>query len=193
MPTHSYFHRRKSYRKKYYPEGHQNLYIPNGIKDFRTLLRKYFYLLNIIENNGKIIDFGCGNGMMLKFVVQNTECKLIPFGVDFLPESIKQAKTKIFPEFKENFVCMNIIDYDFSDNNFNYILIDPAYLFEDDWNYFYEKCMNNLNKGGHIILYISPDEFLEFNFKKRMGEFLKYKKGFKNYIDDSILIFFKKK
>lgn len=193
MVRSDYLNQIESYRRRYYPEGRKNLFIPNGIKDLRTLLKKSAYLLKIIKTDGKIIDFGCGNGMMLKFIVLHTKYKLIPYGVDFLPESIKQAKTKIFPEFKKNFECMNIHDYDFAQGAFHYILTNPAYLYEDDWNRFYKKCMRNLNYGGHLILYIPPGDFQEFNFKERMEKFLKAHDGFKRYSNDAILILFKQK
>lgn len=188
-----YFNQIESYRRRYYPEGRKNLFIPNGIKDLRTLRKKSAFLLKIIKTDGKIIDFGCGNGMLLKFIVLNAKHKLIPYGVDFLAPSIRQAKTKIFTEFKKNFECMNILDYDFSQGAFQYILTNPAYLHEDDWNCFYKKCMRNLNTGGHLILYIPPGDFQEFNFKERMEKFLKENNGFKKYRNDAVLILYKRK
>lgn len=193
MVKNSYRHQAESYRRRYYPEGRENLFIPNGIKDLRALHKKYAYLLTIIKSGGKIIDFGCGNGMMLKFVVMNAKRALIPYGVDWLSESIKQAKKTIFSEFKKNFVCMNIRDYDFSSGAFQYIVTNPAYLLENDWNSFYETCMKNLNDGGHLILTIPPGDFQEFNFMERIRRFLKENVGFKRYRNDAILILYKQK
>ncbi len=187
----TYAARMENYRKRYYPEGSGNLYAPNGIKDLRTLVKKYAYLLKIIKKDGSIIDFGCGNGMMLKFLVMNARCRLVPYGVDFLKESVRQAKTVIFPEYKENFFCMNIADYNFRGASFDYILTNPDYLLEGDWGRFYAACLAHLNSGGIMILSVPPDDLARPRFAQRMKRFLSEDDGFRTHDGGANVIFFK--
>lgn len=189
----TYAARMENYRKRYYPEGRDNLYAPNGIKDLRTLVKKYAYLLKLIKRDGKIIDFGCGNGMMLKFLVMNARCRLVPYGVDFLKESVRQAKTVVFPEYKENFVCMNIADYDFRGASFDYILTNPDYLFEGDWGRFYTACLEHLKSGGLMILSVPPDDLARPRFAQRMKRFLLVEDGFRTHDGGANVVFFKEK
>ena len=47
---------------------------------------------------------------MLRHLVRRSKYSLMPYGVDFIEESIKQAKETILPEYAENFIVGNIVD-----------------------------------------------------------------------------------
>ncbi|MEM1509516.1 MAG: hypothetical protein QXY49_05310 [Thermofilaceae archaeon] len=48
--------------------------------------------------------------------------KPTPYGVDFIEESIRQAKELVLPEYAENFKVGNIVDVDLSPVFFNFII-----------------------------------------------------------------------
>ena len=175
----NYYKERKAwFLKKYWNKDHNNLYTPNGIKSRKDLVQNFSFLFNLIRNDGKIIDMGCGNGLLLRFVINNSEHKLIPYGVDFLKKSIKQAKGEVLPEFKENFFVGNVMDYVFTEK-FDYILTAPDYVSDEDIKLYYNKCFNALNLKGMLIFYIHipEDASVSFQFLRKRIKTIKFFKS----------------
>ena len=128
---------------------------------------------NAIDRGGTIIDFGCGNGLLLRSLLKRTRHELIPFGVDFLAESIHEAQTMVLPQFKQNFSATNIAHFNFEGREYNYILICPAYLYPESAFRFLSKCLQHLAPGGKLILYEYCDVEIISHYKSleaRSGE-----------------------
>jgi len=51
--------------------------------------------------------------------------KLIHFDIDFIEESIRQAKELILPMYTENLKVGNIVNIDLGTNFFDFIFFDP--------------------------------------------------------------------
>ncbi|MBO3799975.1 MAG: class I SAM-dependent methyltransferase [Candidatus Brockarchaeota archaeon] len=83
----------------------------------------------MIDHDGNVIDLGCGNGLMLRRLVTRSSYKLIPYGVDFIEESIKQAIEVILPMYAGNFAVTNIVVVDLGINFFDFIFFDPSTSF----------------------------------------------------------------
>ena len=60
-------------------------------------------LATLSEKGGNIIDFGCGNGALLK-KIQTANDKVVPYGIDNEASRISHAQI-ILPKFKDNFFC----------------------------------------------------------------------------------------
>ena len=70
---------------------------PNGFNEY--LKEIYDLFLSLIDHGGKVLDLGCRNGLLLKHLVENSKYDLIPYGVDFIEESIRQVKEIILPQY----------------------------------------------------------------------------------------------
>lgn len=130
--------------------------------------------LKVIDHPGSILDLGCGNGLLLRALVENAPHTLVPFGVDFLAESIEEARTIILPEFRENFWAANIAEFDFLNREYTYILTCPAYLHPDATRTFLSACLEYLEAPrGKLILYEYCDVEIVLHYKQlvsRSGE-----------------------
>jgi SAM-dependent methyltransferase len=128
---------------------------PNGFSDYPAEI--YDLFLSLIDHSGRVIDLGCGNGLMLRHLVTKSKYKLIPYGVDFIEESIKQAKEVVMPEYAENFKVGNIVDVDLSANFFDYIFFDPYDVHPDDMHPMINKILKACRPRGKIIFYTYSD------------------------------------
>lgn len=132
----NYDKRKQEYESSYWNNSNGNF---NSINGYETNPKDiYSNFLKIIEklevkNDCKIIDLGCGNGMLVKFIRQNLKLNVIPFGVDFLEKSIVQAKTIIHPDYATNFRVSNISKVTFAKNSFDIIILDPSLLSTNDF------------------------------------------------------------
>lgn len=114
--------------------------------------------LPLIDRGGKIIDLGCGNGMLLKFLLQFSGHHLMPYGIDLNKEAIQQAKTDVLPEYADNFAAGNIKDYGFREGPFDIIISSPFYSLGNPKD-FTKKCMNALKPKGKLIYFFYYDVF----------------------------------
>jgi 2-polyprenyl-3-methyl-5-hydroxy-6-metoxy-1,4-benzoquinol methylase len=173
----SYYSQQKQwYEKNYWGENHNDLLLPNGITGSPSeLISKIKVLKKLITHDGKIIDLGCGNGLLLKMYTKQTDLNIIPYGVDFMEKSIRQAKRLVFPEHKGNFIVGNIIDYTFT-QKFDYIITDPGCASAEDIGAFYKKCFSALKGNGLLIMFIQSDVCKRINQDNKILSFLKSKK-----------------
>ena len=105
-----YFERRQ-YNDQYAETG--NLNILNGyrqtdyhdIPDYRTVVYLLRHLLKKLPHSSieSIVDIGCGNGLLLAFIRESLGTDIIPYGYEYNPVAIEVLKTKVFPQFAENF------------------------------------------------------------------------------------------
>ena len=116
----------------------------------------YLFTLFFINRNGKVMDLGCGNGILLKFLMTFSSHSLIPFGVDLNKKAIRQAKEVLLPRYKDNFTVDNVKDYDFRNGPFDFIIANPFYSRPNMRN-FTKKCLKNLNDDGRLIFRIHND------------------------------------
>ncbi len=152
-----WYHNRKKMLKKMYWGNNDgsDILAPNGFKEYPEGIYNVF--LSIIDRDGNIIDLGCGNGLLLKHLVTKSKHKLTPYGVDFIEESINQAKTIILPKYKDNFIIGNIVEIELKENMFDIIIFDPTAIHVDDHEITIRKILRVCRKGGKIIFYVYKD------------------------------------
>ncbi|MBO3799228.1 MAG: class I SAM-dependent methyltransferase [Candidatus Brockarchaeota archaeon] len=162
-----FYHEKKQILRKMYWEGNDgsDVYRPNGFSEYPCEIYNVF--LNLIDHDGNVIDLGCGNGLMLCHLVTRSNYKLTPYGVDFIEESIEQAKKVILPKYAENFTVANIVDIDLGFNFFDFIFFDPYDVHPDDLRSMINKLLKACKPGGKIVFYTYPDVLVGLSLKRR--------------------------
>ncbi len=117
-------------------------------------LGPYLSTLPLVDLDGKVMDLGCGNGMLLKFLMKFSGHDLIPYGVDKEFTPIRQVKFAILPEYKDNFSVNTVDRYKFKEK-FDLIISNPFY--SKDMKKFTSDCLEALNPGGKLIYRIHDD------------------------------------
>ncbi|MFC1518071.1 class I SAM-dependent methyltransferase [Candidatus Margulisiibacteriota bacterium] len=163
--------------RSHWPQVHNNIFFTNGLLD--KSCNSFKPILELIDQDGKIIDLGCGNGLLLKYLVDHSQYILVPIGIDFIAASIKQGLELVFPSNKNVLFHKNIVDYDFKQGPFSFILTSPSYLHIDHLDKFLLKCFKNLKKGGKIILQLFSDNQKPYLSKKHLAIYKKH--GFQEY------------
>lgn len=146
----------KFYSEAYWKDNDgNNPFRPNG---FSMLPEKiYQAFAEQINKDGEVLDLGCGNGLMLKYLMQSLDRKLIPYGADFIERSVRQAKELILPQYANNFSAINVVDYSFTDGPFDFIFTFLSHIYPDDRKEYLKKIKKYCRKGGRVIFYEYAD------------------------------------
>lgn len=122
------------YLNTYWDKPNSDFLKANGFTTYP--FKEYDYFVDIINKNDlpkcDIIDICCGNGMLLRHLMENCHSQITPFGIDFLNPSIEQAKKEVLPDFRRNFFVSNAVDFDFSNHIFDIVLLDPYHFIDID-------------------------------------------------------------
>ncbi len=152
-----FYEERKRRLWRMYWEGNDGTDIlrPNGFTEYPDEI--YDLFLRLIDHDGKVIDLGCGNGLMLRHLVTRSKYRLIPFGVDFIEESIRQAKEVVLPEYADNFTVGNVADIDLGTNAYDFIFFDPYTVHPDDLEDVVSRLLRACRPGGKVVFYTYRD------------------------------------
>lgn len=99
--------------------------------------------------NKKILDIGCGTGVLTKFLL-NLNAKEI-WGIDISPKMIEIAKKKFSENKICHFICEDILSYN-SKNKFDTIIIYNAYPHLPHTQALVNKINFLLNENGLLII-----------------------------------------
>lgn len=122
--------------------------------DYRKC-RDYQYVYELIvhflgqeaRRNLKVIDLGCGSGMLLKFL--DDRLTITPYGLDFNFLSVEIAREILFPAFRSHFFEGLVCSYKFS-RKFDIIIVELGHISHDfdRIDYF----LDHLRKRGLLVL-----------------------------------------
>src|SRR5262249_52773938 len=87
----------------------------------------YDQFLGVVDRPGQILELGCGNGLLLRFLCDLSGHLLQPFGVDIKEPSIHEAKTIVFPEREACFVQGDLRDGVHHNGPFATLIVNPLY------------------------------------------------------------------
>jgi SAM-dependent methyltransferase len=124
----------------------------------------YLTTLPLVDRDGKILDLGMGNAMLLKFLSKFSDHKLIPYGVEIKLKPLEQAIQEILPQYSVNFLLGDVNEYDFREGPFDIIITNPFYA-HPNLRAFTENCFEHLSSDGRIIYRIHDDVLEHFGIK----------------------------
>ncbi|RLG47969.1 MAG: hypothetical protein DRO06_02050 [Thermoproteota archaeon] len=155
-----FYERRRERLRRMYWEGNDgsDLLRPNGFREYPEDV--YDLFLSLIDRDGDVIDLGCGNGLMLRHLVERSGFRLIPHGVDFIEESIRQAREVVLPEYAENFWVANVADVDLGEESYDFIFFDPYAVHPADLEEVVGRVLRACRPGGKVIFYVYRDVLL---------------------------------
>lgn len=101
----------------------------DGFSDMKQILK--LVEVAAIKDRDRILDLGCGNGMILEYISDTTGAEV--YGIDYIPEAIEQARCRTKPkEDRLKFSVGNLDHIDFPDGYFDLVIsIDTLYMPND--------------------------------------------------------------
>jgi SAM-dependent methyltransferase len=130
----------------------------------------YSALLEEIRDDGTLLDLGCGDGMLLRHLIAHSSFQHVPYGMDFLEESIEQARACILPEFADNFLVGNVALLELPLPAFKYIFSCPDHVTPEERSGYVSKLTGRLEPGGRLVLYEYAGSTAFRSFENRMAE-----------------------
>lgn len=153
---------REAWLKKY-----GELYRTNGYSSPRWDIYEQF--LGVIDRPGPILELGCGNGLLLRFLCDLSGYSLQAFGVDIKRPSIHEAKTVVFPEREACFLQGDLRHGVYHRGPFATLMVNPLYA---DQGYYEQvdgkiprlylngsiqalvtRCWQSVAPGGRLVLW----------------------------------------
>ncbi|HTI11532.1 MAG TPA: 1-acyl-sn-glycerol-3-phosphate acyltransferase [Puia sp.] len=115
------------------------------------LEKNYQPIHELLPQQGKLLDIGCGYGFMsymLQFVAPQREIT----GIDYDEEKIETAGNCFSRNDRINFVATDIMEYDFEDYDAIIMADVLHYLQPGQQTEVIEKCIRHLRPGGTILI-----------------------------------------
>ena len=127
-------------------------------KGHTSSVNKMFEIISsessLIKKSFNFLDLGCGNGWVVRKVLNNKNCKYA-LGIDGAPEMIKKAKSI---DKKGDYINTDIEHWSFN-KTYDIIFSMETFYYFSSLGSIINKIYNNLNKNGMIIVGI--DHYLE--------------------------------
>lgn len=134
----------------------------------------YTAFLRVLDSGGKVLELGCGNGLLLRYLFDHSPQVIVPYGVDINPRSIETAKASVFPCFAEHFSVGDARQYKFPATPVDVLITNPLYADEGYYKHnsghtehlcgggemraYVERCILNLSPCGQLILFAYLEE-----------------------------------
>lgn len=141
----------------------------------KTRLEKNYQIFHeLVPTKGKILDLGCGYGFM-SYMLSFTSAEREITGVDYDQEKIETANHCFSKTARVNFIHADVLKFDFEKYD-AVILADMLhYLNTDEQEIIIEKCIDNLNHGGTIIIRDGDKDKKEMHKRTKLTEFFSTK------------------
>jgi len=127
-------------------------------KGHTSSVNKMFEIISsqssFIKKSFNFLDLGCGNGWVVRKVLNNKNCKYA-LGIDGAPEMIKKAKSI---DKKGDYINTDIEHWSFN-KSYDIIFSMETFYYFSNLDSVLNNTYNNLNKNGMILIGI--DHYLE--------------------------------
>ena len=147
----------------------------NGYIDVPYL--RYYDFLVEIDQSGDIIELGCGNGLLLRYLAVHSNYKLNTYGIDCNSTLILEAQNNIHVESPNQFMVNDIRKLNKLDRKYNVMISNPLYVNsgyyeqeENKINYlrkdnsisdYCNYCLNQLHDNGKLIFFLYRGQLKE--------------------------------
>ena len=134
----------------------------------------YQAILDVVDRPGPILELGCGNGLLLRYLHDHSKHQLDCCGIDINDAAIKTAQTQVFPERPQSFSVGDVRTYDLRPGQYSLIVANPLYADPGYYDQpsgqiqrlhgdgliarYVERCMAGLAQGGCLILFCYTEQ-----------------------------------
>lgn len=134
----------------------------------------YQAILDVVDRPGSILELGCGNGLLLRYLHDHSPHQLNCCGVDINESAIRVAQSEVFPEQPQSFCSGDIRTYEPRPGQHAIIVTNPLYAdpgYYEQQNgqiprvsgegfitQYIERCLAGLEKGGRLILFCYAEQ-----------------------------------
>ncbi len=148
----------------------------------KTRLEKNYVVFHeLVPKQGKILDIGCGYGFM-SYLLYFTSTQRNITGIDFDEEKIETANHCFSKTADINFIHSDVLSYPFEKYDAIIMADMLHYLQPDEQIQVIEKCINQLNPAGIVIIRDGDIEAIAGHKKTELTEFLSTRLlGFNKY------------
>ncbi len=141
----------------------------------KTRLEKNYQLFHeLVPTKGKILDIGCGYGLM-PYMLSFTSAQREITGIDYDEEKIDTANHCFSKTDNVKFVHSDVLGFEFEKYDTIIIADMLHYLPTDEQKQVIDKCISNLNPGGTIIVREGDSDKQEMHKKTKWTEFFSTK------------------
>jgi SAM-dependent methyltransferase len=151
--------RQELYRNAYYAKDGESTdqtsaSRPNGWASLAAQQRAHQVFHRVLSRHpgGAVLDLGCGDGALLRSLVAASAGAFVPYGVDFLPESIEAARAQTVPADRDHFTVADATDFD-PGRHFAVVLTSLCYALPHMRRRFVAQCRRWLEPHGRLVLY----------------------------------------
>jgi SAM-dependent methyltransferase len=120
--------------------------------------------------SGTVLDLGCGDGALLAYLSTTGPSEIVPFGVDFLEESVSIAQSR-FPQVpRGHFVVSDVESFSKKrERTFRAVVTSPSYARRGCEVAYVRDCLGLVAAGGKLVLYTyrGSDAFRSFCIRWR--------------------------
>jgi len=103
-----------------------------------------------IKNNSKILEIGCGTGILLNILSNNKSLKL--YGIDLTKEMLDEAKIKLKNKASLILCSVRHIKRYFNQNYFDYIMLEDVFHHLPEHKKVIKDISLLLKKGGKLVI-----------------------------------------
>lgn len=144
----------------------ERIYPKKFNESFKDHRNRYYWAINYVKENAKILDLACGSGYGSFFLSENTSCKSVT-ALDISEEALKWAK-KYFDSSKIEYICTDL------SKNFTDILKDDIEKYDlitcfetiehlENDDEFIARLKSLLNKDGVLLISSPCEDVIPFN------------------------------
>lgn len=125
-----------------------------------------------LNKNTKVLEIGCGIGTQSELLLRYLSAEGSLIGLDIGNKNIEYAKNSLSKYENAEFRCLNLVDTDIPETNFDLILCPDVleHIPIDSHDILFSKFYKLLNKDGRIVVHIPHPAYLQWVHENRPEE-----------------------
>ncbi|MDR0791488.1 MAG: class I SAM-dependent methyltransferase [Methanomassiliicoccaceae archaeon] len=155
------------------PRGEEGRLLLEDMNDHHLELTEWALSKLMMKECGKILDIGCGGGMLISLLAERfTKAEI--FGVDISDVSVtmtKSVNTRIVESGRCHISLGSVSDLPFTDGTFDLVTAFETYFFWPDPDSDIRKAASKVGKDGYIV--IVSETYPHPAFKERNDEIVR--------------------